>query len=169
MENDNEFNALIALLEDPDQEVYSHVFEKLRSFGTDIIPNQENAWEDCMDPSIQKRLEELIHKIQFEHIEADFVEWCKDETVDLLKGALIINRFQYPEILALSKGFAFPFLFIDIGALYSGFVQSAAVIPRVSAPKHRKTRFAFRPRLQRLANGNCNTGNAIHSKRSHHS
>ncbi len=98
MENLKEFNALISLLEDPDPEVYAHVFEKLRSYGSEIIPSLENAWEDCLDPNLQKRIEELIHRIQFEHIESDFIEWLEADEVDLLKGALIINRFQYPDL-----------------------------------------------------------------------
>ena len=98
MKNQKEFNALISLLEDPDDEVFRHVFEKLSSFGTNIIPNLENAWEDCFDPILQKRIEELIHCIQFESIEKEFLEWAQSDNADLLKGALIISRYQYPDL-----------------------------------------------------------------------
>jgi len=98
MKNKKEFTALISLLEDPDDEIFTHVFEKLSSFGTNIIPNLENAWEECFDPILQKRIEELIHRIQFESIETEFIEWTESDAIDILKGALIISRYQYPDL-----------------------------------------------------------------------
>ncbi|HIF15204.1 MAG TPA: hypothetical protein EYQ86_07785 [Bacteroidetes bacterium] len=74
------------------------MFEKLSSFGTNIIPNLENAWEECFDPILQKRIEELIHRIQFESIETEFIEWAESDATDILKGALIISRYQYPDL-----------------------------------------------------------------------
>jgi len=64
----NELNALIHLLDDPDQEVYQHVTDKLISLGTSVIPSLEDAWGNTFDPHLHNRLEELIHVIQFENL-----------------------------------------------------------------------------------------------------
>ena len=63
--SDNEFRALITLLDDNDKEVFSHVSDKLFSLGVEGIPMLESAWESSENQVIQTRLEDLINKIQF--------------------------------------------------------------------------------------------------------
>ncbi len=96
--NPAEIQALIALLEDPDREVFEHVFNKLSGMGKAVIPQLESAWEEAFDSVLQERIEELIHKIQFEGLVADLQHWVRSSTPDLLEGALIISRYQYPEL-----------------------------------------------------------------------
>ena len=60
-----QLKALITLLDDPDNEVFHHVSQELRSIGQDIIPTLENKWEDADNKILQNRIEELIHDIQF--------------------------------------------------------------------------------------------------------
>ena len=43
--SENEFKALITLLDDNDNEVYSHVSNKLFSLGVEGIPLLESAWK----------------------------------------------------------------------------------------------------------------------------
>jgi hypothetical protein len=93
-----ELSALITLLDDPDKEVYRHVTDKLISFGTSIIPSLEDAWEKTFDPGLHNRLEELIHVIQFETLLKDAHHWAQDNSDDLLRGALLVSKFQYPDI-----------------------------------------------------------------------
>lgn len=93
-----EISALINLLDDPDEQIYLHVKDKFVSFGTKIIPHLENAWEDSFDMIIQKRIEEIIHLIQFESVYNELEKWAKNNQDDLLSGILIIARFQYPDL-----------------------------------------------------------------------
>ncbi|MFI5135284.1 MAG: transglutaminase-like domain-containing protein [Chitinophagales bacterium] len=93
----NELNALIHLLDDPDQEVYQHVTDKLISLGTSVIPTLENAWEKTFDPNLHNRLEQLIHLIQFENLLKDLSKWASRKSPSLLDGALMISRYQYPD------------------------------------------------------------------------
>lgn len=94
---ENELTALIHLLDDPDQEVYQHVTDKLISLGTSVIPTLENAWENTFDPQLHNRLEELIHTIQFENLLKELKRWSNRKSPSLLDGALIISRYQYPD------------------------------------------------------------------------
>ena len=96
--SENEFRALITLLDDNDNEVYSHVTNKLFSLGVEGIPLLESAWETSENQLIQTRLEDLINKIQFSNVKDRLIKWIHKGGVDLLEGALLISKFQYPEI-----------------------------------------------------------------------
>lgn len=92
-----EVNALIALIEDPDEIIYNQVKNELKTYGERIIPQLEQYWElNDFGPLFQSRLEELISTIHYEGIYSRLKAWKNSEDHDLLEGALIINRFQYP-------------------------------------------------------------------------
>ena len=93
-----EIGALISLLDDTDKEVHEHVVERLSSFGVDIVPTLEDAWENSGSPDLQKKIEDLIHKIQFDAIVRDLKKWAESNSDDLLQGALIVARYQYNNI-----------------------------------------------------------------------
>jgi hypothetical protein len=94
----NQLTALITLLDDPDEEVYRHVTDKLISFGTEIIPSLEDAWGKTFDPDLHFRLEELIHLIQFETLLKEAAAWAKESSGDLLQGAFLVSKYQYPDL-----------------------------------------------------------------------
>ncbi|HVA99279.1 MAG TPA: transglutaminase-like domain-containing protein [Bacteroidia bacterium] len=93
----NELSALISLLDDPDNEIYSHIRDKLLAIGFPVIPALEGAWEQSFDTLIQKRIEDIIQKIQFNNLAVELEKWINAEQ-DLLKGALLIARYQYPDL-----------------------------------------------------------------------
>lgn len=95
---DNEFRALITLLDDNDKEVYSHVSDRLFALGVEGIPMLESAWETTENQVIQTRLEDLINKIQFSNVKDRLIKWINKGGDDLLEGALIVAKFQYPEL-----------------------------------------------------------------------
>jgi regulator of sirC expression with transglutaminase-like and TPR domain len=93
----NEVNALITLIEDPDEAIYNQVRNELRGYGESIIPQLEHYWElQDFGPLFQTRLEELISSIQYEGVYNRLKIWKNSEDKDLLEGALIINKYQYP-------------------------------------------------------------------------
>ncbi|HET8964281.1 MAG TPA: transglutaminase-like domain-containing protein [Chitinophagales bacterium] len=96
--NKNEINALISLLDDPDEGIFKHVSSKFLSLGQEIIPVLEDAWEHSFDTLIQNRIENIIHQIQFDIIKADLKKWAHPDRQNLLEGALLIARYQYPDI-----------------------------------------------------------------------
>lgn len=90
--------ALIALLDDQDKEVYDHVESKLISLGDTVIPYLENEWENNFNPIVQKRIEELIHTMQFEGLKTKLLEWKNSGYEDLLEGLWLISTYQYPDL-----------------------------------------------------------------------
>ena len=94
-----ELNALISLLDDPDESVYGLVRERIVSLGAEIIPNLENIWElQTFGNAHRSRIEDLIHVIQFGVVRDALEAWSKAGAEDLFEGALLIARYQYPDM-----------------------------------------------------------------------
>jgi len=95
---ENELKALVSLLDDDDKQVSAHVEEKILSLGTKAIPFLEKEWESNLNPSVQTRIEELIHTLQYELVKERLKEWYASPDQDLLTGMWIIATYQYPDI-----------------------------------------------------------------------
>jgi len=97
MQENREISALFHLIDDPDEEVFSSVSDRIVSLGRAIIPNLENLWETTPDQNVQERIEMLIHKLHFRDLVEEFTEW-KNGTSELLQGALLVSKYRYPEM-----------------------------------------------------------------------
>jgi regulator of sirC expression with transglutaminase-like and TPR domain len=93
-----ELKAIITLLEDPDMEIFEAVYRSLMEKGVDIVPDLEKAWEDSDNSSTQDKIEDIIHKIQMNLVHKLLSNWIKDGATDLLEGAFIISKYQYPDL-----------------------------------------------------------------------
>jgi regulator of sirC expression with transglutaminase-like and TPR domain len=98
MINQTEVTSLIRLLDDPDQEIYNHVHDKLLSYGSEAIEHLESAFEQAFDAVQQERIANLVHEIQFGIVKNDLKLWLHGGAFDLLQGILVINRYQYPDL-----------------------------------------------------------------------
>lgn len=98
MNRESEIQALIALLDDSDPEVFDHVAARLISYGPMVIDQLEDAYTTIPNPVMQERIEDLIHRIQFVGVQEELSAWARQENGDLLTGWLIINRHQYPDL-----------------------------------------------------------------------
>lgn len=96
--NLKEVIALITLLDDPDDGIYSEVKNRFIILGPPAIPHLETAWENSFDALMQKRIEGIIHTIQFKALQNALKHWAEHEQDDLFKGCAIIARYQYPDL-----------------------------------------------------------------------
>lgn len=112
--DEKEFQALIALLDDPDEKIYSVVKNKLTSAGETIIPLLETTWETSFSPIIQRRIENIIHNIQFEKLKSDIKTWKQKDKDNLLKFACLVSRYQYPDLDCSSLEHTFSILIREI-------------------------------------------------------
>lgn len=95
---ENELKALVSLLDDEDKLISAHVQEKILSLGTEAIPFLEKEWESNLNPSVQSRIEELIHTLQYELVKERLKKWYAGSDQDLLTGMWILATYQYPDI-----------------------------------------------------------------------
>ena len=93
-----ELNALVSLLDEPDDSIFGRVRDKIYSYGLEAIPALEDAWDVSTDNQIQNRIETIIHKIQFDHIYHELQAWKATGGEDLLKGFTMVARYQYPDL-----------------------------------------------------------------------
>ncbi|RQO30327.1 hypothetical protein DBR32_12205 [Taibaiella sp. KBW10] len=97
-QTDKEIVALLQLVDDPDQEVYETVAQKLLSYGLSIVPHLEALWEVCDNPFAQSRLENLIHQSFYQQLQTELIHWAKASHPSAFEAALIIAKFRFPEM-----------------------------------------------------------------------
>lgn len=83
-----EIDALLRLIDDPDEEVYDTVQHKLLQYGSPVIPHLENLWEHSLSNYVQERIEMIIHRINFLDLKRELYAW-KNGDSDLLHGACL--------------------------------------------------------------------------------
>lgn len=98
METNKEISALFHLIDDPDEEVFNAITEKIVDYGKPIIPNLEHLWETTPDSYTQERIEILIHKLHYTDLTEDLRQWNVSGHHDLILGSLLVSKFQYPDL-----------------------------------------------------------------------
>ena len=97
--SETEIQALITLIDDPDENVYHQVRERIISLGEPVVPVLERAWEvDDLGDLFRDRIEDILHTIHLDIVRKRLVAWKDGGCEDLLEGALIISRYRYPEL-----------------------------------------------------------------------
>jgi regulator of sirC expression with transglutaminase-like and TPR domain len=94
-----DLKAMVSLLDDNDQEVVSIVENNIKNLGSEIIPFLEKEWEsNGLNPILQKKIEDLVHNLQYGNLKAEFKDWKENQNHDLLKGLWLIAKYQFPEL-----------------------------------------------------------------------
>lgn len=94
----NQLQALINLLDEPDDDIYSEIRQKMVSFGPDVVPFLEEQWGKGNSDLRQKRLLNIIHKLQLEELYRELTIWTNFESKDIWEGYYILNRFLYKDL-----------------------------------------------------------------------
>ncbi len=97
MASHSQIPALLQLIDDPDEEIFHTVSLELMHFGKSVIPSLEQLWETA-DEAVQERIEVLIHRVHFQDLQAEFLEWSRSPHPEMLRGALLVAKYGYPEL-----------------------------------------------------------------------
>lgn len=97
MKERSKLDALMSLLDDPDQFIFDQIKGELLLFGNDIVPILEEKWEKSYDQKVQSRVENLIHKIQISEVGAQLMNWKKNDE-SYLDAAIILAKYQFPDL-----------------------------------------------------------------------
>ncbi len=109
----NEIKALISLLDDNDSEVASHVEKQIIALGEGVIPYLEEEWEETLNSDLQKKIEDLIHDLQYDGLLARLKEWKELGAKDLLEGMYLVNSYLYPDVEMATLSKAIDQLYFD--------------------------------------------------------
>ncbi len=93
---EKQLQALLRLLDDPDDEVAHAVIARLIAYGAEVVPQLEKAWESSRSEALQEQIETLIHRVHFAALREDFRRWNAEATPGLLQGAILLSRYAYP-------------------------------------------------------------------------
>jgi regulator of sirC expression with transglutaminase-like and TPR domain len=91
-------DALISMMDEPDENAYLKIREQVYSFGKEALPFLEKAMETTFDGLMQERISAMMQNIRQENLYRDLLEWVQLGSSDLLKGYLLVTRSQYPEL-----------------------------------------------------------------------
>ncbi len=94
----NKIKHLLSLLDDKNETVYSKVKPEIIKYGKDIIPELELFWANSKNKLVQKRIEDIIKKINFINIKVEFKDWIKNDKNDLLRITYIISKIRNPDL-----------------------------------------------------------------------
>lgn len=94
----HEIQALVRLLDDPDHSVYLPVIERLVELGRPAVRFLEHTWESTPGKQMQETIENVILRIQQEGIKKDLKDWADCKGDQLIFGAYLIARSQYPDL-----------------------------------------------------------------------
>ena len=72
MPNASEITALFQLIDDPDEEVFNTISDRLLDYGSPIIPDLENLWENTLDETTLERIERMIYKLRLHDLKEAF-------------------------------------------------------------------------------------------------
>jgi len=91
--------ALVNLVDDPDDQIYQHVRGELVKCGTTALPILESTWEtDLFGSKHHERIDKIIQEIQFEEVKKELTSWLNSSEKDLVKGACIIAKYENPSL-----------------------------------------------------------------------
>ncbi|TAF77595.1 MAG: hypothetical protein EAZ53_02380 [Bacteroidetes bacterium] len=96
--DEKNMKALVSLLSDDDTEILEHVEKQILMLGGTLIPYLESEWENTFNPIVQKRIEDLIHTLQFSQLKIRLNTWKESENRDLLEGLWMVATYQYPDL-----------------------------------------------------------------------
>lgn len=95
---EREIQALLKLLNDNDERVLEPIKLQLMSYGESVIAALEQAWTNSEDPEYQHKVLDIVHQIQFNEVKTSLLIWHQSGATDLLEGALLVNKYQYPAL-----------------------------------------------------------------------
>jgi regulator of sirC expression with transglutaminase-like and TPR domain len=91
-----EFQALLQLVDEPDQVMYAMIEEKILEHGYQMMPFLREALDNNFRNDVIERLQSLIHKINLNHISDELLQWKQMGAGNLMHGLFLIAKYQHP-------------------------------------------------------------------------
>jgi len=89
---------LISLIDEPNEEMFFSIRDKISTYGKDAIPFLEEAWMSAKSDEDVERIENLIDDIRFTDLYYELQNWSYFHSNDLIKAFLLLSQFRYPDL-----------------------------------------------------------------------
>ncbi len=93
-----ELEALVYLLEDPDDGVYEQVKLRIIELGQPALSFLEEILYRMENPLQIERTHAIIRFLKYETIIQSFRQWRDSGAIDLLEGVILLSKIKYPEV-----------------------------------------------------------------------
>lgn len=93
-----EINALLNLIEDPDEEVFGSITARFIGFGLEVIPFLEEHKLHCTNEELIRKTDYIIASISLSHFSNAIKGWYEGDDKSILEAALIISTYLEKEM-----------------------------------------------------------------------
>ncbi|CAM1373693.1 transglutaminase family protein [Tenacibaculum xiamenense] len=90
--------ALISLLEDPNELIYSQVNANIIALGDEAIPHLHDALEESKNDLEKERIVKVLDKLKLSSLEEGLNIWANNHKDDLLLGLMTIAKYGNPKL-----------------------------------------------------------------------
>ena len=91
-------NALINLLDEPDEHAYKLICDRILLQGMDVVPPLEIALENTFNVIVQERIRLIIRMLRQENSFVELSEWVYYGAADLLRGFFLVTKTEFPSL-----------------------------------------------------------------------
>ena len=88
-----EINALLNLIEDPDEEIFETVKKRFLDFGNEAISILEEYKDLKADEDQQKKIDNIISSISLSTLSSSIKEWKENENGSVLEASAILSTY----------------------------------------------------------------------------
>lgn len=92
-----EIDALIHLLDDPDDTVQDAIRQRLQELGRSAIPQLQHARRFAEEP-LRSRISELVHEVHFSDIQQAWAHLMDSPDPSLERGAFLMALYRFPSL-----------------------------------------------------------------------
>ncbi|HNY04060.1 MAG TPA: hypothetical protein PKG48_15810, partial [Bacteroidales bacterium] len=89
-------DALISLMDEPDEQAFGKIHERILLLGNDAIRPLESALENTFQPVVRDRIASLLHLLRQARLRDEIEDWIATGSSDLLKGFILVTRTEFP-------------------------------------------------------------------------
>ena len=94
----NDILFIVKLLEDPDEEVYRSLSQRILAHGTSAIPLLEKECLEAKSRDHYDRINQLLSELRFRKTLSNLKEWLSADNSDLIDGLLFTNQVLDPDV-----------------------------------------------------------------------
>lgn len=98
LSDSNTLNALINLLDEPDETAFGLIRSQIILRGMDALEPLERAVENEFNPDIQARIQSIIKQLNQENLIDELSGWVRAGSSDLLKGFILVTKTEFPSL-----------------------------------------------------------------------
>lgn len=93
----SEIEALVRLLDDPDEDVQQRVQSRLDTLGRAALPTLRDVRDEA-PPDLRERIDGVVHRLHMADVRSAWNEVLSRSPVDLERGAFLIALYRFPQL-----------------------------------------------------------------------